>query len=109
MFSCRPEKEAKQKQQIPGKKIIKIGIIIMKLFILASALMLVLVFSSYVSADDPSDLDTAESQASFGYGYGTKVSNFMSNSEFMIKTRARFNPVNRVRFLYICRAMGHLS
>ena len=54
----------------------------MKLFILASALMLVLVFSSYVSADDPSDLDTAESQASFGYGYGTKVSNFMSSSEF---------------------------
>ena len=79
MFSCRPEKEAKQKQQIPGKKIIKIGIIIMKLFILASALMLVLVFSSYVSANDPSDLDTAESQASFGYGYGTKVSNFMSS------------------------------
>ena len=84
MFSCRPEKEAKQKQQIPGKKIIKIGIIIMKLFILASALMLVLVFSSYVSADDPSDLDTAESQASFGYGYGTKVSNFMSSSKFML-------------------------
>ena len=54
----------------------------MKLFILASALMLVLVFSSYVSANDPSDLDTAESQASFGYGYGTKVSNFMSSSEF---------------------------
>ena len=54
----------------------------MKLFILASALMLVLVFSSYVSADDPSDLDTAESQASFGYGYGTKVSNFMSSSKF---------------------------
>ena len=81
MFSCRPEKEAKQNNKFP-EKIIKIGIIIMKLFILASALMLVLVFSSYVSANDPSDLDTAESQASFGYGYGTKVSNFMSSSEF---------------------------
>ena len=94
MFSCRPEKEAKQKQQIPGKKIIKIGIIIMKLFILASALMLVLVFSSYVSADDPSDLDTAESQASFGYGYGTKVSNFMSSAQ-----RVPFYFIKRTHFL----------
>ena len=81
MFSCRPEKEAKQNNKFP-EKIIKIGIIIMKLFILASALMLVLVFSSYVSANDPSDLDTAESQASFGYGYGTKVSNFMSSAKW---------------------------
>ena len=80
MFSCRPEKEAKQNNKF--QEIIKIGIIIMKLLILASALMLVLVFSSYVSANDPSDLDTAESQASFGYGYGTKVSNFKFSSTF---------------------------
>ena len=62
----------------------------MKLFILASALMLVLVFSSYVSADDPSDLDTAESQASFGYGYGTKVSNFMSSSSILFHKKPHF-------------------
>ena len=45
----------------------------MKLLILARASLLVLSSFNVVNAV-ADDLDTAESQASFGYGYGTKVS-----------------------------------